>query len=649
MVSIEAYRASVGRFYSKAKCLSNTDNFNTNMSCFFNAYLNYLVLHFNKIFGLLLLEFYDSSFLKRFKLLIDGDIESNPGPTQANNIYKTPVKGRPKKTGFKSTPKKLKLDTVSLDNIKPWSVTCPSTMNIFSTFNVNTDINTKVSLYQGDITKLEVDAIVNAANKTLLGGGGIDKAIHKAAGPELKNEYKKFPEKHPGVRCESGECKVTKVIQSHGCTLPANYVFHTVGPKNQNSKELKDCYESCLQNVLTYPIKSIAFCCIATGIYGFDQRKAAEIALNTVRVWLEYNHLSVNRIIFCTYENEDFGIYKDLMSTVYFPVSNNHLSENINETLDLVEINDEYYNELYEQYIHDEINDELDDLSKSPMMNNPNRETPIKDIIKNGDNNETSGSCSKSALAENVYFTETNSSIDFSTVTSFESNTGPTQNSIDKTPQSGRRKKNRGFKGTPKKQKKENIDFTINCTIPDPCAPLGLLNCGENVCFFNSVMQVLYNLPMFQNFIQQLPAASISEVSVIKRLFEEISYSNVPVRTSTCVQDLQLRDYRVGMQYDAHECLIQLFEKIYPNIGDDCIFKVSTLESTVCENCGHSIDKSETCNHLSLNLEDTNSLQTISEILSMVMHPHGRPLLDYRCDNCHSLGSCTKGYYVTYI
>ena len=193
--------------------------------------------------------------------MIDGDIESNPGPT----------------------PKKLKLDTVSLDNIKPWSVTCPSTMNIFRTFNINTDINTKVSLYQGDITKLEVDAIVNAANKTLLGRGGIYKAIHKAAGPELKNECKKFPEKHPGVRCESGEYKVTKVIQAHGCNLQIMY-FTLFGPKNQNSKELKDCYESCLQNVLSYPIKSIGFCCIATDIYGFDQRKAAEIALNTVRV-----------------------------------------------------------------------------------------------------------------------------------------------------------------------------------------------------------------------------------------------------------------------------------------------------------------------------------------------------------------------------
>ena len=85
MISIEAYRAAVGRFYHKSKLLSNIDEFNTNASCFFSAYLNYLVLHFNNIFGVFLLEFYDSTFLKRLLLLI----ESNPGPTQ-NRIDKSP-------------------------------------------------------------------------------------------------------------------------------------------------------------------------------------------------------------------------------------------------------------------------------------------------------------------------------------------------------------------------------------------------------------------------------------------------------------------------------------------------------------------------------------------------------------------------------
>lgn len=125
---------------------------------------------------------------------------------------------------------------------------------------------------------------------------------------------KNLQKKSTGIRCHTGECKVTK---SYG-KLHANYVFHTVGPRDQYNQKLKDCYESCLHNVLTYDrnnIKSIAFCCISTGVFKFDRRKAAEIALNTVRVWLEFNRLSVDRIIFCTYENEDFDIYKELITS----------------------------------------------------------------------------------------------------------------------------------------------------------------------------------------------------------------------------------------------------------------------------------------------------------------------------------------------
>ena len=86
IITLQAYRASIGRFYNRGRDLSNIEEFNMNMSCFFNAYLNYLVLHFNKKFGLFLLEFYDPGFFRRFKLLIDGDVESNPGPTQNQNF-----------------------------------------------------------------------------------------------------------------------------------------------------------------------------------------------------------------------------------------------------------------------------------------------------------------------------------------------------------------------------------------------------------------------------------------------------------------------------------------------------------------------------------------------------------------------------------
>ena len=94
-------------------------------------------------------------------------------------------------------------------------------------------------------------------------------------------------------------------------------MFHTVRPRDENYIKLKDCYKNCLQSVLIYNVKSIAFCCIATAISEFDQKKAAEVALATVRLWLESNHSSVDRVIFCTYENADCEIYKDLMSTVY--------------------------------------------------------------------------------------------------------------------------------------------------------------------------------------------------------------------------------------------------------------------------------------------------------------------------------------------
>ena len=132
-----------------------------------------------------------------------------------------------------------------------------------------------------------IDAIVNAACETLISGGGIHGAIYEAAGPELLHECQKLN------GCETGDCKVTL-----GYKLRANYVFHTVRPRDENYIKLKDCYKSCLQNVLTYNVRSIAFCCVATGASQFDQKKAAEVASATVRLWLESNHPSVDCVIF---------------------------------------------------------------------------------------------------------------------------------------------------------------------------------------------------------------------------------------------------------------------------------------------------------------------------------------------------------------
>ena len=172
-------------------------------------------------------------------------------------------------------------------------------------FESNNDINSKVSFCQGDFTKINADAIVSAVNKTLISGGTIYGAIHEAAAPGLLFECQKLN------RCETCDCKVTLDNK-----LRANYVFHTVRPRDKHGIKLKDRCKSCLQNVLTYNVKSIAFCCAGTGIPGFDQKKGAEIALVSARIWLESNHSSVNRVIFCTYENADYEIYKDLMSIV---------------------------------------------------------------------------------------------------------------------------------------------------------------------------------------------------------------------------------------------------------------------------------------------------------------------------------------------
>ena len=121
--------------------------------------------------------------------------------------------------------------------------------------------------------------------------------------------------------CETGECEVTL-----GYKLPAKYVFHTVRLRDKNDYKLNDFYKSSLQTVLAYNVKSVAFYCEAIGIAGFDRKKAAKMALATVRLWLESNHSSFDHAIFCTFGSVDYEIWKDLMSTVYFPVSKYHLT-----------------------------------------------------------------------------------------------------------------------------------------------------------------------------------------------------------------------------------------------------------------------------------------------------------------------------------
>ncbi|RYD22072.1 MAG: O-acetyl-ADP-ribose deacetylase [Verrucomicrobiaceae bacterium] len=163
-----------------------------------------------------------------------------------------------------------------------------------------------MNVVQGDITRLEVDAIVNAANTSLLGGGGVDGAIHRAAGPELVHECRLLG------GCKTGEAKITR-----GYNLPARHIIHTVGPvwnggdKNEREK-LASCYRSSLEVAEAHGLKSIAFPCISTGIYGFPKEEAAAIAVETVRDFLEDSSLGIE-VTFCCFSASDVGIYVPLL------------------------------------------------------------------------------------------------------------------------------------------------------------------------------------------------------------------------------------------------------------------------------------------------------------------------------------------------
>jgi len=175
---------------------------------------------------------------------------------------------------------------------------------------VNSEFNKRVGIFLGDITRLEVDAIVNAANRTLRGGGGVDGAIHNAAGGELLAECKLLG------GCDTGDAKATA-----GYHLPAKYVIHTVGPMGINKDALTSCYKSCLKIMEDLELTSIAFPCISTGVYGYPSHQACPVALDTVREFLETSPhgAKVERIIFCLFLDKDVAIYERLMP-FFFPI-----------------------------------------------------------------------------------------------------------------------------------------------------------------------------------------------------------------------------------------------------------------------------------------------------------------------------------------
>lgn len=165
----------------------------------------------------------------------------------------------------------------------------------------------RLEVYRGDITKLEVDAIVNAANSSLQGGGGVDGAIHRAAGPELAFEGQMLG------KCKTGDAKITK-----GYKLPAKFVIHTVGPvwrggNNAEDELLESCYRRSLEIALSRGFSSIAFPAISTGIYGFPNDRAADIAVRTIQETLETLG-SLERVILVAFDKGTEHLYLERLS-----------------------------------------------------------------------------------------------------------------------------------------------------------------------------------------------------------------------------------------------------------------------------------------------------------------------------------------------
>jgi O-acetyl-ADP-ribose deacetylase (regulator of RNase III) len=161
----------------------------------------------------------------------------------------------------------------------------------------------KIEIVRGDITKLEVDAIVNAANTTLLGGGGVDGAIHRAAGPELLAECRTLR------GCNPGEAKITR-----GYRLPAGFVIHTVGPiwrdgKQREPETLANCYQNSLQLAVQNGIQTIAFPAISCGAYGYPIQEAAQIAVKTVREFLATTD-KIDKVIFVLWGEDIYDAYR---------------------------------------------------------------------------------------------------------------------------------------------------------------------------------------------------------------------------------------------------------------------------------------------------------------------------------------------------
>lgn len=168
----------------------------------------------------------------------------------------------------------------------------------------------RIERIKGDITKLDVEAIVNAANTSLLGGGGVDGAIHRAGGPKILEECRM-------IRNRQGGCAVGEAVITSGGNLKAKFVIHTVGPvwnggERNEDQLLANAYINSMKLAAQHPIRSIVFPNISTGIYGFPKQRAANIAIREIRKCVE-ELPAIERVIFCCFDDENFSIYHKLL------------------------------------------------------------------------------------------------------------------------------------------------------------------------------------------------------------------------------------------------------------------------------------------------------------------------------------------------
>jgi O-acetyl-ADP-ribose deacetylase (regulator of RNase III) len=178
-------------------------------------------------------------------------------------------------------------------------------------FFMSTAYPTRLRAVQGDITKLTTTAIVNAANSSLLGGGGVDGAIHRAGGPQILEECRQ-------IRARQGGCKTGEAVITTGGRLPAQYVIHTVGPVWNGGHKgepelLAACYRNSLQLALDHTLASVAFPGISTGIYGYPKPEAAAIAVREVRQWLA-THEWPQEVIFVAFDEENKRLYEQALA-----------------------------------------------------------------------------------------------------------------------------------------------------------------------------------------------------------------------------------------------------------------------------------------------------------------------------------------------